>query len=100
MTDQQSTITVRRQQAASQVAAVFASLHQFLETLKHKTEAGESIMTEQLRHAHARIEEAGTWAVKHVLTFGTPKADAPPAPATEAPIDPPAPAAADVQAAV
>jgi hypothetical protein len=74
MTNDQQTITPEKHQAASQVAALFNSIHGFLETLKHVDENGNKLMSEQLRHAHARIEEAGTWAVKHVLVFGAPKA--------------------------
>jgi hypothetical protein len=97
--DKQQTITPERQAMAGQVAGVFNSIHQFLGTLKHKNEAGETLLTEQLRHAHAKVEEAGFWAVKHVLLHGTPApaAAAPTAPAandTPAPIgvvDPPQP---------
>lgn len=67
-------ITPERQIAAQQVGSVFGSLHAYLDSLKTKNEAGERLMTEQMRNAHARIEEAGHWAVKHVLTFGVPPA--------------------------
>ena len=96
-TDAQQTITPEKQQAAAQVGGLFNSLHSFLETLKHTDANGNKLMSEQLRNAHARIEEAGTWAVKHVLVFGPPpappKADAPAndEPGEQVPVDAPAP---------
>lgn len=92
--DKQQTITPEKQIMAGQVASVFNSIHQFLGTLKHKNEAGETLLTEHLRQAHARIEEAGFWAVKHVLTHGTPKAAANDSAPSETPaplgvVDPP-----------
>ena len=92
--DKQQTITPERQALAGQVAGVFNSIHQFLTTLKHKSETGETLLTEHLRQAHAKVEEAGFWAVKHVLMHGTPAAAAPAAPPVETPaplgvVDPP-----------
>jgi len=69
---QPQTITPERQMAAAQVAGVFNSIHQYLGSLQLANEAGEALMTEQLRNAHARIEEASFWAVKHVLNWGVP----------------------------
>ena len=66
------TITPEIQIGAQRVAAIFQSMHQFLDSLKHKGENDMLLMSEQLRNAHARIEEAAQWAVKHVLTFGIP----------------------------
>lgn len=74
-----------RQIAASQVGAVFNSIHQFLESLKGKNEAGETLTSEQMRTAHERVEEASFWAVKHVLIYGVPAPLAPAAPASDAP---------------
>ncbi len=77
MTDQQ-TITPDRQLAASQVGAVFNSIHEYLRSLEPKqldpnTGASTSLLTKQLEFAHARIDEAAMWAIKSVLTFGAPK---------------------------
>ena len=92
-------IPVDRQVAASQVGAVFNSIHQFLESLKTKNEAGETLTSEQMKNAHERIEEASFWAVKHVLMYGiaaplTPAAppvdDAPPTDGDSMPTDVPA----------
>lgn len=70
-----------RQAAASQVAAVFNSLHEYLNTLQHRTEAGEMLTTLQLQNGRARIDEAAMWVIKHVLQFGTPpKPEQPAAP--------------------
>ena len=94
MTTQQ-TITPERQMQASQVGAVFNSLHEYLRSLEPKQidpASGESrpLLTKQLEFAHARVDEAAMWAIKSVLTFGVP-APAQAAPA-EQPIAPPAPA--------
>jgi hypothetical protein len=62
--------------AAAQVAGMFNSLHKFLDSIKHADAKGDLLMTEHMRNAHTKIEEAGFWAVKHVLTFGMPKAPA------------------------
>ena len=62
--------------AAAQIAGMFNSLHKFLDTLKHADAKGDLLMTEHMRNAHTKIEEASFWAVKHVLTFGMPKAPA------------------------
>jgi hypothetical protein len=84
---QQQTITPERQIAAQQVGAVFASLHRYLDSLKLVDDNGQLLMTEQLRNAHARVEESGFWAVKHVLTFGVPAKAPPAAPAEPSPAD-------------
>ena len=73
---QQQTITPERQVAAQQVGAVFNSLHEYLMTLTPVNEAGERLMVKQLEYAHARIDEAAMWAIKSVLTYGTPLAAA------------------------
>lgn len=109
---QQQTITPERQIAASQVGAVFNSLHEYLRTLEPKDAEGRSTLTQQLIFAHCRVDEAAMWAIKSVLTYGIPPQpkpaavpnqpaadsqpaaanDAPPASETPAPIgvvDPP-----------
>lgn len=77
----QQTITPERQVAASQIGAVFNSLHEFLRTLEHKDAELRPLLTKHLEFAHQRIDEAAMWAIKHVLTYGTPPtpkpADAP-----------------------
>lgn len=90
---QAQTITPERQIAASQVGAVFNSLHEYLRTLEPKDAEGRSTLTQQLIFAHCRIDEAAMWAIKSVLTYGLPPRpapaanDAPPAaaPASETP---------------
>lgn len=68
----QNTITPEKQASASNAGRIFASMHEYLDSLKFKDADGNSLTSEQLRNAHARIEEAGTWAVKHILIFGVP----------------------------
>jgi hypothetical protein len=91
------TITPERQLAAQQVGAVFNSLHEYVRTLyplKPDAATGEMSpgQTWQLALAHNRIDEAAMWAIKSVLTFGTPPRAAAPAP------DAPTPAADTVSA--
>lgn len=69
---QAQTITPERQIAASQVGAVFNSLHEYLRTLEPKDAEGRSTLTQQLIFAHCRIDEAAMWAIKSVLTYGLP----------------------------
>lgn len=82
---QTQTITPERQIAASQVGAVFNSLHEYLRTLEPKDPENRSTMTHQLQCAHERIDEAAMWAIKSVLTYGLP-----PRPASAAVPDQPA----------
>jgi hypothetical protein len=67
---QPQNVTPERQIAATQVASVFASIHNYIATLQHKDEQGNALMTEFLRNAHARVKEASLWAIEHVLAFG------------------------------
>jgi hypothetical protein len=74
---EQQTVTPERQIAASQVGAVFNSMHEYLRSLEPKkldesTGNPMSFLTEQLKFAHCRIDEAAMWAIKSVLTFGVP----------------------------
>ena len=71
---QQTTITPQRQMAASQVGAVFNSLHEYLRTLEPHSPEGRPELTKQLEFAHQRIDEAAMWAIKSVLTYGLPPA--------------------------
>jgi hypothetical protein len=82
---EQQAIPPERQIAASQVGVVFNSLHEYLRSLEPKLPdptSGElrSALTEQLKFAHCRIDEAAMWAIKSVLTFGTSPPAAMPAP--------------------
>jgi hypothetical protein len=85
----QQTITPERQVAASQIGAVFNSLHEYVRTLEHKDLEGRALLTKHLEFAHQRIDEAAMWVIKHVLTYGTPPLPAPPQK------EPPAPSAND-----
>jgi hypothetical protein len=76
---QAQTITPERQIAASQVGAVFNSLHEYLRTLEPKDAEGRSTLTQQLIFAHCRVDEAAMWAIKSVLTYGIPPRPAQPA---------------------
>lgn len=78
----QQTITPERQIAASQIGAVFNSMHEYLRTLEHRDEEGRQLLTKHLEFAHQRIDEAAMWAIKHVLTYGVPPQ---PKPAAETP---------------
>ena len=81
---QQQTITPERQIAASQVGAVFNSLHEYLRTIEPKDLEGRATLTKQLEFAHCRVDEAAMWAIKSVLTYGLPpKEAAPTAPAND-----------------
>jgi len=72
-------ISPERRAKAAQVAMTFNSVHDVLTSLYPINPAtGEPGLTEQLRIAHAKVEEANFWAVKSVLQFGTPPV-APPA---------------------
>lgn len=79
---QPQTITPQNQIAAQQIGAVFNSLHAYLQTLQHAQDDGQLLMSKQLEIAHMHVDDAGHWAIKHVLTFGPPptKAAAPPDP--------------------
>ncbi len=79
-----------RQMAAAQVAQMFNSVHQFINSIKQVDPDGNPIMSEHLRNCHARLDEAGHWAVRHVLTYGVPPAP-PPAAAAEPEVVVPAP---------
>ena len=48
-----------RQIAASQVGAVFNSIHQFLESLKGKNEAGETLTSEELNRLRTAADRIG-----------------------------------------
>jgi hypothetical protein len=65
-------ISPERAAAAQQVGAVFNSMHQYVENLAPKNDAGQPIMVKQIEYAHARIDEAAMWAIKSVLTYGVP----------------------------
>jgi len=84
---QTTTVTPERQIAASQVGAVFNSLHEYLRTLEPKDPENRSTMTHQLQCAHERVDEAAMWAIKSVLTYGLPPKPTPPA-ANDAPAAP------------
>jgi hypothetical protein len=64
---QPQAITPQRQAAAQQVGAVFNSLHEYIRSLYP-----DSGPNKQLEFAHARVDEAAMWAIKSVLTYGTP----------------------------
>jgi hypothetical protein len=90
---EQAAIPPERQIAAAQVGAVFNSLHEYLRSLEPKLPdptSGElrPALTEQLKFAHCRIDEAAMWAIKSVLTFGTSPPAAAPAPAPAPAADP------------
>lgn len=99
MTEQQ-TISPERQIAATQIGAVFNSLHDYLNMLQGTNEDGTPQFTQQLVNAHIRVDEAAMWAIKHALMYGVPKRATPPAPAapdaptTAAPAVPDAPTTA------
>jgi hypothetical protein len=80
------TVTPERQTAAANVATVFNSVHNFLNSLQHVRDDGTRMTTVALDAARIRIEEASFWAVKHVLAVGIPAA-----PPAVAPSDTPAP---------
>jgi hypothetical protein len=65
-------ISPQRQIKAAEVASVFNPIHAYLETLQPiNPTTGEPGLTEALRQAHCKIEEASFWAVQSVLKFGT-----------------------------
>jgi hypothetical protein len=73
MTDPNAnTITPERQMAAQQVGSVFNSIHEYLRGLEPVApdDPSRTWLTEQLKMAHARIDEGAMWAIKSVLTFG------------------------------
>jgi hypothetical protein len=74
------TITPERQIAASQVGAVFNSMHEYLRTLQPKDAEGNFINSKHLEFAHCRVDEAAMWAIKSVLAFGVPPRPTPAAP--------------------
>lgn len=77
-------ISVERQIKAAQVANVFNPIHGYLASLYPVNPAsGNPEMTEQLRNAHTRIEEASFWAIQSVLKFGTQQPPAPAAPPSD-----------------
>jgi hypothetical protein len=78
------TITPERQIAASQVGAVFNSMHEYLRALQPKDAEGNAILSKHLEFAHCRVDEAAMWAIKSVLAFGVPPR---PAPAAAPPAD-------------
>jgi hypothetical protein len=81
-------ISPQRQIKAAEVASVFNPIHAYLETLQPiNPTTGEPGLTEALRQAHCKIEEASFWAVQSVLKFGTAPATthAPAAPPPDAP---------------
>ena|SRR5579863_440905 len=70
---QPETITPERQIAASNVGAVFTSVHEYLHTLMHKNEDGVRLTSQPLEYARKALEEASFWSIKHVLMHGAPK---------------------------
>lgn len=81
---QAQAISPARQIKAAQVASVFNPMHGYLASLYPINPAtGNPEMTEQLRNAHTRIEEASFWAIQSVLKFGTQQPPSPAAPPSD-----------------